>query len=149
MAVQLIMLEDVANLGKIGELVSVSAGYARNYLVPRKLATTATPGAVRQLEAKKKRVQELYAANKAAAQAVATKLATVSINIPVQAAEDEKLFGSVSAHQIAEQLVLLEFAIERNQVLLAEPIKQLGVYDVEVQLHPEVKTTIKVWVVKA
>lgn len=149
MAVQLILLEDVSNLGKIGDLVSVSAGYARNYLVPRGLASKANAGNVRQLEAKKKRVQAQYEAEKAAAQALGAKLATVSLNIPVQAAEDEKLFGSVTGLQIAEQLAQLELKVDRHQVLLAEPIKQLGVYDVELQLHPEVKTTIKVWVIKA
>lgn len=148
-AVKLILLDNVRNLGKIGETVTVKPGYARNFLMPRGLATTATSGALRQLEAKKARLEEEYEAERQAASEQAAKLQDISVTIPVQAGEDEKLYGSVTTIQIAESLKEIDFDIDRRDILLDEPIRQLGMFDVEVGLHPEVTATIKVWVVKA
>jgi len=148
-AVKLILLDNVRNLGKIGETVSVKPGFARNYLVPNGLATTATSGALRQLSAKKARLEAEYESERIAAQEVAAKLQDTSVTIPVQAGEDDKLFGSVTTIAIAASLAEMDFAIDKRDILMDEPIRQLGVFDVEVGLHPEVTATIKVWVVKS
>jgi large subunit ribosomal protein L9 len=149
MAVELILMSNVEDLGRIGDTVRVADGYARNYLVPRGLASKMTAGTRRQLEAKKKRLDEEYARDVEASRELAERIAENSVNIPVQASEDEKLYGSVTAQQIADALQEMELDIHRRQVALAEPIRELGVYPVEIHLHPEVTATVKVWVVKA
>lgn len=149
MAVELILLDNVRNLGKIGEVVHVKAGFARNFLIPRGLATTADAGTLRQLESKKARLEAEYAAERSAAEERATRLQDISVTIPVQAGDDEKLYGSVTTIQIAAGLTEMDFDIDKKDILLPEPIRTLGVFDVGVALHPDVTATIKVWVVKA
>lgn len=149
MAVELILMENVENLGKIGEVVNVADGYARNYLLPRNLAAKATPGAVRQLEKRKEQMQQEYEQQVASAQELAEKISKASVTIPVQAGEDEKLYGSVTNKQIADALAEMNIHLDRRKIALAEPIRQLGVYPVEIHLHEEVTTTVKVWVVSA
>lgn len=149
MAVELILLEDVDGLGSIGDLVRVADGYARNYLFPKKLAASRTTANLRRLEAKKLRMQQEHAERVAVAQAMADKIAKTSVTIPVEAGENDKLYGSVTQHQITEALLAEGITIDRHAVILDEPIKELGVYTVEVRLHEEVQTTLKVWVVRA
>ena len=149
MAVELILLEDVEGLGSLGERVRVAEGYARNYLLPRELATEVTPSTLRQLEAKKLRMQEEYERRVEVARTMSEKISQESVTIPVQAGEDDKLYGSVTSAHIAEALAENGIEIDRHAVELPEPIKELGVYNVEVNLHPEVETTLKVWVVRA
>lgn len=149
MATELILLEDVENLGQMGEVVTVSPGYARNFLLPRKLATKAHPGALRQLAARQAQLEEQRAAETEAARELAGVLTNVSLTIPVQATEDEKLYGSVTAHAIAEALQEMHYQVDAHQVVMPEPIRKLGTYTVDVQLHPDVAANVKVWVVKA
>ncbi len=149
MAVELILMEDVDSLGRIGEVVRVAEGYARNYLLPRKLAAKATPGALRQLEAKKKLLAIEYENQINAARELADVLAKTSVTIPVQASEDEKLFGSVTSKQIADALAEVNVHLDRRKIELAEPIRQLGVYTIDVHLHQEVSASVKVWVVRS
>lgn len=149
MEYKLILLEDVENVGKLGDMVKVKPGFARNYLLPRGLAVKATGATQRQLEARKKQRLELYAKQLEEAQALAAKFTGLSVTIAVQATEDDKLYGSVAGPQIAETLAETQgLTVDPKQIALAEPIRQLGVYNVEVLLHPEVTTALKVWVVK-
>ena len=149
MAVELILLNNVQDLGRIGETVKVADGYARNYLIPRGLATKASPGAMRQLEARKQHLQEIYEAEVDGARTLATTVEANSVSIPVQAGEDGKLYGSVTTTQIVDAFAEMDVTLERKQVILAEPIRELGVYNIEIKLHDEVSVFAKVWVVKA
>ena len=149
MAVELILLNNVQDLGRIGETVRVADGYARNYLIPRGLASKASPGALRQLEARKAQLQAIYESEVEAARALAGTIETNSASIPVQAGEDGKLYGSVTTAQIVDAFAEMDVQLERKQVILADPIKELGVYNVEIRLHEEVNVYAKVWVVKA
>jgi large subunit ribosomal protein L9 len=146
---ELILLDDVEDLGEIGQTVRVADGYARNYLLPRGLAAKATPGAMRQLEARKVARQERLAAEIASAEELAEQLAEKSVTIAVQVNEENHLYGSVTEVQIKEALDEMHLPIERRQIKLEEPLKELGVYEVPVKLHQQVTATLKVWVVKA
>ena len=144
---KVILIANVDKLGSMGDVLSVKEGYARNYLIPKKLAKEATPGNMKSLESllKKKAAEEarvLEAANKAA-----DKIASLSLTIPAQAGEEEKLFGSVSSEMIAEALSREGISIDKRDIALDEPIKKLGVYQVTVKIHPQVKASLKVWVV--
>ena len=149
MAIELILLEDVDGLGKIGDRVRVSDGYARNYLVPRKLADKITPGTLRILEAKKLRLQKEYEERVNVARTLAEKIAALSLNLPVQAGEDDKLYGSVTATQILAALEKEGITLEKHSLVLEEPIRALGAYTIELNLHAEVKAALKIWVVRA
>lgn len=149
MAVELILMDDVPDLGTMGETVRVAEGYARNFLVPRGLATKSGQGALRRLEVLKRRRKEEYERNLAAAQAMAEQVSRHSVSIPVQATEEDKLYGSVTSQQIADALAEMDLPVEKRQIVLQEPIRELGVYDVDVHLHSEVTAQLKVWVVKA
>ena len=149
MAVQLLLLEDVADLGKIGDQVHVAPGYARNYLLPRKLATPVTKGALKAIEKRKLQLQKEHEERVAVAQAMADKIAQLTLTIPVAAGENDKLYGSVSAAQIADALNAQGIEVERNVVALEEPIRELGSFDVDIKLHAEVSTKVKVMVTRA
>ena len=149
MAIELILLEDVASLGKIGDKVKVKDGYARNYLLPRKLAAKAAPGVLRALEAKKIALQAQYEENKNIATALAAKIAELTLTISVKADDEGKLFGSVNVPQILEALAAAGIELAKTAVALPEPIKALGDATVTIELHPEVKTTVKVSVVRS
>jgi large subunit ribosomal protein L9 len=149
MAVELILMEDVKDLGGIGDTVKVADGYARNYLIPRKLATKVTPGILRQLESRKRVKKEKLEAEVVGAEALAAKITKHSISIPVQATEEDKLYGSITTNQVAEALQEMDFDIDPKQIVLDDAIKELGVYDVEIRLHRDVSAVVKLWVVKA
>jgi large subunit ribosomal protein L9 len=143
-----ILREDVEKLGAAGDLVTVKDGYARNYLLPRGLAYAATAGNKRRLEAEQKSRMRRADAEIARAGEVATRLEAVSLSFAMKAGEGDKLFGSVTAHDIAERLKAEGFEVDKKAVELQEPIKALGVYKVPVRLHPDVKPEVRVWVVK-
>ncbi len=149
MPVELILLEDVKDLGRIGDKVRVADGFARNYLMPRKLAAKVNPGTLRFLEARKLALQKEHEERIAVARAMADKIASTSITITAEAGEEDKLYGSVTTSQIAEALAGQGVEIDRHAVVLAEPIRQLGVYEVAIALHSEVQAKVKVWVVRA
>ncbi len=148
MAVELILLEDVKELGTLGDQVRVAEGYARNFLLPKNLAALVTATNLKRLEAKKLRMQEEYQQRVAVAKTLAEKIAKVSATIAMEAGEADKLYGSVGTSQIAEALANEGIELDRHSVMLAEPIRELGVYTVDIHLHTEVKTTLKVWVVR-
>ena len=148
MALELILLEDVEDLGKAGDKVNVAPGYARNYLIPKGLAEKVTPGALRQIEARRERIEAKRQAELEAAQAVAAKIAEAEITIPMQAGDDEQLFGSVTSHIIADALKEQGIEVEHRRVKLEEPIKELGLFNVDIKLHSDVTATAKIWVVR-
>ncbi|MGN0878241.1 MAG: 50S ribosomal protein L9 [Oligosphaeraceae bacterium] len=148
MSVELILIEDVADLGKIGDQVHVAEGYARNYLIPRKKAEYVTTGALKRIEAKKLRLQKEHEERVNVAKAVAEKIAKLVVTIAVKAGEDDKLYGSVSASQILQNLAEQGVELEKGAVELEAPLRELGSFDVPVRLHAEVTANIKVKVVR-
>lgn len=145
---EVILHEDVPNLGQVGDIVTVKDGYARNYLLPRKMAVVAEPRNLRMLEHQKKVVAAKQASMKGKAEELAAKLALLSITIGKEAGEEDKLFGSVTTMDISNALRAEGYTIDKRHIKLAEQIKKIGVYDVAVRLHPEVEGTVKIWVVK-
>lgn len=143
-----VLRENVENLGRIGDVVKVSEGYARNFLLPRKLVVFAEENNIKQIEAAKRSLEKRRAAQRATAEEVAKKLAEFSCNISRKVGENDKLFGSVSPMDIAEVLKGAGFKVERRMITMPQPIKSLGVHTVTVRLEPEVSTPLKVWVVK-
>ena len=146
--VSLILLDDVEHLGLAGEEVRVAAGYARNYLIPKKLAAKATPGTLRLIESRKAAIAARRAADLAAAKELAEKLATVEISIAMQATEDDQLFGSVTPRMVAEELKNQGYAVEHSRISIEPAIKTLGSFTADVKLHAEVMATVKIWVVR-
>lgn len=145
---KLILLEDIERLGKTGDMVIVKEGYARNYLIPKNKAKEATPGNMRILELfKKKRLEEekgiLEAAN-----ALAERISNISLTIREQAGEEEKLYGSVTNDMISKALESEGIKIDKKDIILDEPIKKLGVYQVAVKVHPDLKANLRVWIIK-
>jgi large subunit ribosomal protein L9 len=138
---EVILRQAVENLGKPGDVVKVTNGYARNFLLPRGIAFEATPGNLKRIEAAENE-------RRAAAQALAEKLEQVSLTFSARVGEEGKLFGSVTGADIAHQLEAQGFHIEKRQIDLHEPLRTLGVFRVPVRLHAEVKPEIKVWVIK-
>jgi len=143
-----ILREDVEKLGRAGEVVSVKDGYARNFLLPRGLAYAATDGNRRRLDAEQHQRERRRAAEAGEARAVAAQLEALSLSFTMKAGEGDKLFGSVTASDIADRLAAEGFAVDKRTVELAEPIKALGAYKVPVRLHADVKPEVRVWVVK-
>ena len=144
-----ILRQSIEKLGNPGEIVKVSNGYARNYLIPHGLAYEATPGNRKRIAMEKARLEAAENERRAQAQTLADRLAQVSLTFSARVGEEEKLFGSVTASDIAQHLHAQGFPeIEKRQIDLHEPIKSLGVYKVPVRLHADVKPEIKVWVIK-
>lgn len=147
MSRELILMSDVDGLGLEGNIVKVSEGYARNYLIPRKLAVPVDKAALRRLEKNRKEREDRQGRELAAARAKAEALEKASCTITVKVGEGEKIFGSVTVTDIMEALKAQGFGIERRRILLADPIRELGVYSVKIRLHQEVEAAVKVWVV--
>ena len=144
---KVILKEDVLNVGRIGDIVKVADGYARNYLLPRSLAVIATTRHLKQLEHEKRLIDVKKAKFIRDANDLKNKLDNFSCTFSRQASEDEKLFGSVTNKEIADALKDAGYEIDKRMVILDSPIKKLGVYTVDVKLHPEIIAKIKVWVV--
>jgi large subunit ribosomal protein L9 len=146
---EIILRQAVENLGKPGDVVNVKSGYARNYLLPHGLAYEATPGNLKRIQQERDRLEAAENERRAGAQGIAEKLEQVSLTFSARVGEEGKLFGSVTATDIAQQLETQGFRIEKRQIDLHEPIKALGVYRVPVRLHADVKPEIRVWVIKS
>ena len=147
MAMQVILTQDVANLGKAGELVSVRPGYGRNYLVPNGFAVTATVMNKNRLDHDKALIERRVAKDRANATEIATRINGMTLQFERQTGEDEKLFGSVTSRDIADQLKKANVEIDHRWVQLEGSIKALGKYEVPVRLHAGVVATLKFWVV--
>lgn len=145
---EVILRQAVDNLGHPGDIVNVSAGFARNYLLPRGFAYEATAGNKKRMEQERARLEAAEASRREAAEEIAKKLEPVSLTFSARVGEEGKLFGSVTTADIAHQLEGQGFKIEKRQIDLHEPIKALGVYRVPIRVHADVRAEIKVWVIK-
>ncbi|MFQ6673450.1 MAG: 50S ribosomal protein L9 [Fidelibacterota bacterium] len=145
---EVILRQKVDRLGDEGEIVRVKPGYARNYLIPRGLAVMATPGNIRMMEAQKElgMLRQKQAVKQA--RQMAEKLSRVELTASVQVGEEDRVFGSVTAMTLSKLLKEQGYSVDKNDVLLDEPIKSLGVYTVRVRLQPDVETEVKVYVIK-
>ena len=146
---EIILRQAVENLGQPGDVVKVKSGYARNYLLPHGLAYEATPGNLKRIQQERDRLDAAENERRGVAQGLAEKLEQVSLTFSARVGDEGKLFGSVTAADIAQQLEAQGFHIEKRQIDLHEPIKALGVYRIPIRLHADVKPEIRVWVIKA
>jgi large subunit ribosomal protein L9 len=145
---KVILQEDVEKLGNRGQVVEVKDGYARNYLLPRKLALEASPGNMKRLEKMRAAFAKKSAVEIADAQKLAELLAGVSLDIARKSGENDQLFGSVTSADISEALAAQGYTIDKRKVQLAEPIKTIGNFEVPVKLHREVTANVKLAVTK-
>jgi large subunit ribosomal protein L9 len=145
---ELILLEDVEGLGKIGDIVKVAPGYARNFLLPKGKAQIVNKGTLRQVEARKLKLQKEHEERVNVAKAMADKLAKLELVFPVAVGENDKLYGSVSAIMIADAAKAQGIEIEKSIIDLDNNLNELGDFTVAVKLHPEVKASVKVKVVR-
>ncbi|MBI5298856.1 MAG: 50S ribosomal protein L9 [Deltaproteobacteria bacterium] len=146
---QVILKESIKSLGGAGDVVNVKDGFARNFLFPQGKAVHANPANLKELEHHKKVISIKQSKLKKEAEVLAEKVVGLSITIRKEAGEEDKLFGSVTTKDIADALRAENFLIDKKLIHLKDPIRQLGVTEVPVRLHPEVTATLKVWVVKA
>lgn len=146
---KVILTEDVKNLGNAGDVVDVADGFARNFLIPKNLVVQATKGNLARVEQIRSARASREEKRKRTLTALAEKLEGFSVDIPVQVGEDDRVFGAVTNTMIADALRAKGFNIERKSIQLEDPIKQLGVYNIEIKLHAEVRPQIRVWVVSA
>jgi len=145
---EVILNTDIDRLGRAGQIVKVKDGFARNYLFPNRLAVPLTKENLRRLEEKKRQAESLKEKAKSQAEELKQKLTNVSLTIPVLIQQDEALYGSITAVDIARALKEEGFDIDKSSIELEEPIKKLGIYEISVKLHPEVTAVVKVWIVK-
>jgi large subunit ribosomal protein L9 len=146
--VKVILRQNFEQLGQLGDVVEVKEGYARNYLIPKKIAYPATPGYLKTLEEEKKQVTRRQQKELRTAEKLATDLEKVSLTIPMKVGEEDKLFGAVTPQLIAEHLAEKGFEVDKRKIEVGDHIKALGVYSVDVKLHTNVIAKVKVWVVK-
>jgi large subunit ribosomal protein L9 len=145
---KIILMEDIPTLGKRGEVREVANGYARNYLLPKKMALPATPGNVKNLEHLKRQRERAESKVREAAQAAADRIGGLTLSVATRASEDGRLFGSVTAQDIVEFLEKNQLPVEKRRVQLEEAIKALGEYEVPIRLHQDVAATLKVSVTR-
>ncbi len=147
--IQVVLQSDMDNLGKSGDVVRVRPGYARNFLIPRGLAMPATKGNIARIDEIKRQAAARAAEELTAAQAVAKKLEAVSVKIARAVGEENKMYGSVTSRDIEEAFGAAGVEVDRKKIHLPEPLKELGLAEVEVKLHPKVSAKLRVEVVKA
>lgn len=145
---KVILRRDHESLGKIGDIVDVKDGYARNFLLPRGIAYQALKGNIKALEEEKKSVEKKNLQELKAAESLAAEMESVSVTIPVQVGEEDKIFGTVTTQMIADALKEKGHDIDKRKIEIEEPIKALGIYGVNIKVHPSVNAKIKVWVVR-
>ncbi len=147
--IKVILLQRVSKLGYIGDVVNVKPGYARNYLLPKKIALRATKENLKYFEDQKEQIQKANDAAKADAQKVADKMGQLTIALVRQASEKGQLYGSVTSRDISAAIKELGYKVNAGQVDLSAPIKTVGVYEIGVNLHPEVSVVVKLSVAKS
>ena len=146
--IKIVLKGDVAGVGKTGDVKQVKDGFARNFLLPRNLASVATDHALRQVEIDQKKKETKKVLEKKKTQELAEKFNNLSVTMAVEVNEDGRLYGSLTAQDVEKALSAEGIEIDKKMILLASPIKDLGIYDLDIKLHPEVAVKIKVWVVK-
>lgn len=145
---KVILTQTIPKLGEFGEVVTVKDGYARNYLIPKGLALPATPSSIKTLELIRKQREGFEEKRKIKIQELAEKLEGLSVDLAVKVDDEDRLFGSVTAQMIADALKEKGFDIDKKCVIIEEPIQNLGVYTIKIQLSPDVVSSIRLWVVK-
>lgn len=145
---EVILRQDVEKIGKAGQVIKVKDGYARNFLIPNGLAMPVNSVNLKKLEQERQAKIQQFEKVKKEAEGLKEKLSSVSLTIPALVQEENKLYGSITAQDVSRALKDEGFNIDRNSILLDEPIKSLGIYEVPVRLHPEISTKLKLWVVK-
>ena len=140
-------MADREGVGLEGEIVKVSEGYARNYLLPRKLAVPVTKAALKQLEKNKMERDARHIKELEAAQSIASAIEKISCTITAKVGENDKLFGAVTITNIINALKQQGIELDKRKIMLAEPIRELGVFQIKIKLHPQVEVMLKVWVV--
>lgn len=145
---KVILKSEVENLGSFGDQVRVAFGYARNYLIPKGIAIEATPGNINQFNAEKEAYMKKAQVRKEGAEKLKAAIEAATLSFTRKAADDDKLFGSVTVHDIENELASKGFKIERKHIHLEEPIKSAGQFTVKVKLHPEVSAEVRIEVAK-
>ncbi|HEX2866611.1 MAG TPA: 50S ribosomal protein L9 [Ignavibacteriales bacterium] len=145
---KVILRKNFEQLGQIGDVVDVKDGFARNFLIPRNIAFAAQKGNVRALEEEKKQLAKKKVKELQAAENLAAELEKVSVTIPVKVGEEDKIFGTVTTQMISDSLKEKGHEIDRRKIEIVEPIKSLGIYSVNIKLHPSVTAVVKTWVVR-
>jgi len=145
---EVILRQTVKDLGNAGEIVKVKDGYGRNYLIPHGLAYLATKENKSRVDAEAIRRAQKAESDRADAEILAEKLANISIEFTVKAGEGDKLFGSITSSDIADELAERGYQIDKRTIMLAEPIKMIGIYKVPVKIHTDVQAEVRVWVIK-
>jgi large subunit ribosomal protein L9 len=145
---EVILSQDVHPLGKLGQVVKVKDGYARNYLLPKKLAYMATPANLKRIEQQEKSRKIQYEKEKSEAEALAEKLSKASCTVSVEVNDLDKLYGAISEADIVKALEVEGFDISKKTIVIEKPIEELGIFEIGVHLHPEVTAKIRLWVTK-
>lgn len=145
---KVILTQDIAGIGNIGDLVTVKDGFGRNYLIPEGKGIQATSQNIKKLEHQKREIREKLSKTKREAEKLAARIEAVSCTVAKAVGEEDKLFGSVTSMDIEASLKLEGIEIDRKRIILPEPIKALGIYQVPIKLHTEVTAALKLWVVK-
>ncbi len=146
---RVILIKDFENLGKTGDTIDVKSGFARNYLVPQGIALIANSSGLKKIQ-EQVRLKELrHKKSLLKAQELADKLNSLSLTIPVQVGEEDRVFGAVTSQMVAEQLLEKGYEIDKRHIMLEEPIKALGIFEIPVKILQDVTATIKLWVIKA
>jgi large subunit ribosomal protein L9 len=145
---KVILRQDYETLGKIGDLIDVKDGFAINFLLPRKIAYSALKGNIAALEEDKKGLTKKSEQELKVAETLSSELEKVSVTIPVQVGEEDKIFGTVTTQMIADSLKEKGHEIDKRKIEIPESIKSLGIYEVNIKLHSNVEAKIKVWVVR-
>lgn len=145
---EIILSQNIDKLGRVGDVVKVKDGFARNYLLPNKLGIAATPGNVKKIAQLKAKEAAAYEEQKKQAKGVAEKLAKVSITIAVEVNDLEKLYGAVSETEILKGLEQEGYTFDRSQLVIEKPVDELGIFEIGINLHPEVKGKFRLWVTK-
>ncbi|MHB9030447.1 MAG: 50S ribosomal protein L9 [Candidatus Latescibacterota bacterium] len=145
---KVILREDVKGVGGAGDIIEVKPGYARNFLVPRGFAFMATPGNMKAYENEKYLKARKQVETHREAELKKAEIEKISLTVAVKVGEDDRLFGSVTTHTIADLLKEKNYEINHRKIILSEPIKELGVYEIGIDLAPGIEAKIKLWVVK-
>lgn len=148
MNVEVVLTQNDPKLGKRGDVVKVSHGFAHNFLIPNGKAKLATSSSLKGFEKEKEREAAREAKDLAQARELAQKISGLSLTLELSVGEGDKPFGSVTSHEIAQKLQSQGLAVEKKEVQLSEPIKQLGTFQVPIKIHPEVSAKLKLWIVK-
>ncbi len=145
---KVILRKNFEQLGKIGDIVDVKDGFANNFLIPRAIAFIATEGNTRALEEEKKQMAKKLAKELNDAKSLASELEKVSVTINVKVGEEDKLFGTVTSQMVSDALKEKGYDLDKRKIDITEPIKALGIYNVNIKLHPDVSAVVKTWVVR-